>query len=114
MTPTVSSPRLRLALLATAVALLYAIGPPEVRMGLAYISPFLVLLGFLIADRYPGERLIPRRRRPARPRRARTVRRPTVAFATIVPRGGHLLAFALAGRAPPGSRSHAGPLQISL
>jgi hypothetical protein len=83
-------------------------------MGLAYISPFLALLGFLIADRYPGERLIAGPRRPARPRRAPAARPTLVSFAAFVPRGGHLLAFALAGRAPPGARSQPGPLQISL
>jgi hypothetical protein len=114
MTPAISSPRLRLALLVSSVALSYAVGPPEVRMALAYISPFLVLLGFLLADRYPGERLIVRPRRPARPRRAHTARPPAVGFAALVPRGSGLLAFALAGRAPPERPSHPGPLQISL
>jgi hypothetical protein len=83
-------------------------------MALAYISPFLVLLGFLLADRYPGERLIGRAPRRAAPRRPSTTRMPALSFAPLVPRGGHLLASALAGRAPPASAKHPIPLQISL
>jgi hypothetical protein len=67
------------------------------------LAPLLVLLCALVLGRYPGERAF--RRRVAR---QRTVRRrpPRVASRrrdapALLPRGGALLASALAGRAPP-------------
>jgi hypothetical protein len=114
MTLAISSPRLRLAVLAGTVALLFAVGPPELRVALAYIGPFLTLLGFLLSGRYPGERLIARPRRPAARRSRRAAPARAVSFAAIVPRGGRLLAFALAGRGPPALQLRSSPLQISL
>jgi hypothetical protein len=105
MRPSVASPRLRPVLLGAFVLALLALGPPEVRTGVAYLCPFLVLL----ADRYPGERLIASTSEPAPRRRPQTTHRPAVSFAALAPRGGRLLASSLAGRAPP-----APPLQLSL
>lgn len=69
-----------------------------------YLAPALVLVALLSARLYPGERVLERLRRPApapfvaaplrgghRPRAARR----------IVPRGSVLVAWSLAGRAPP-------------
>jgi hypothetical protein len=84
MRPTIASPRLRLAVLGVSIAILLAIGPAEVRSALAYLCPFLVLIAFLLAGRYPA-----------------AIHPPVVSFAALRPRGGRLLASALAGRAPP-------------
>jgi hypothetical protein len=70
---------------------------------LLVLAPALVLMGTLLARRYPGERLLlavaaRRRRRPARARMAR----PSLSKrARCVPRGGLLMGFALAVRPPP-------------
>jgi hypothetical protein len=67
------------------------------------LAPVLVLLCVLTLGRYPGERAL--RRRVARLRTVR--RRPPRAASrrrdapALLPRGGALLASALAGRAPP-------------
>ena len=114
MTPAISSPRLRLALLGASVLALIALGPPEVRMGVAYLCPFLVLIAFLLADRYPGERLIASTSEPTPQRRPQATHRPTVSFAPLRPRGGRLLASSLAGRAPPVPPLQLNLLQISI
>ena len=103
-----SSPRLRLTLFGLLPALLLIAGSPQVRVALAYLAPFLVLIACLLAGRYPGERLI--RSRPERSVRRRPApsARPAVSFAALWPRGGHLLAFALAGRAPPAPAQRSG------
>ena len=73
--------------------------------GLLYLVPALVVLVPLLAHRYPGERRIAalavRRRPPVRrrPSRARLAHRRPLLLAP--PAGGALLAFELAGRAPP-------------
>ena len=69
---------------------------------LLYLAPALLLLAALACGRYPGERLldalvrgwapVPREAEPA-PRRLLPIR--------SFPRGGALLALALAGRGPP-------------
>lgn len=74
---------------------------------LLYLAPALLLLVPLACGRYPGERLLraisARRRsratapRMLKPRRSR--------FLAPLPRGGELLAAALAGRAPPPRRA---------
>ena len=73
--------------------------------GLLYLVPFLVLLVPLLAQRYLGERQLfalagklrrPRSRRP--PRKQRVGRRPVVLARAGA---GDVLAFELAGRAPP-------------
>jgi hypothetical protein len=70
------------------------------------LVPFLLLVGTLLTGRYPGERRLATRlsraRRPALRRRirgaaARTPRRPFAA----APRGGRLVAAAVASRPPP-------------
>jgi hypothetical protein len=71
---------------------------------LFYALPALALLVVLLLGRYPGEHLIiavaeRARRRPHRAARATTLRAPL--GSTPAPRGGELLARALAGRAPP-------------
>jgi hypothetical protein len=71
---------------------------------IAYAAPLLVLVLPLLAGRYLGEerlvRVVARARRSRRPRAAAarpTVRRP----GALVPRGGSLIASALAKRPPP-------------
>ena len=80
------------------VALQLSAGEPW----LLYLSPALILLGALACDRYPGERLLAAFARArhlvprlhGRPPPGPLLRRP-------FPRGGVLLAMALAGRGPP-------------
>jgi hypothetical protein len=72
-----------------------------------YALPALALLAALLLGRYPGERLIfaavARARR--RPRRApQTAPRLASLDRATLPRGGKLLARALAGRPPPHGR----------
>jgi hypothetical protein len=95
-----SSPRLRSALFVLLPAILLAAGSPQTRVAVAYLGPFLLLLTSLLADCYLGESLI-RAPRPAVPRRREPV--PAPAFDLPQPRARRapLLAFALAGRAPP-------------
>ena len=72
-----ASPRLRSALFGLLPAILLAIGSPQARVAIAYLVPFLALLGILLADRYPGEGLIGAPRSAPRPpasRRWTTVR----------------------------------------
>jgi hypothetical protein len=114
MTRALTSPRFRIGLLGASVAALLVLGPPEIRQAIAYLSPFLALIACLLADRYPGERLIARRARRAVPPTRRNGERPVVSFAALLPRGAHLLAFALAGRGPPPLTPRPGPLQISF
>jgi hypothetical protein len=68
--------------------------------GMLFLAPAFVLALALLAGRYPGERLltrlVPRRRRAPRPLAGA---RP--APAPVPPRGGLLLACALAKRGPP-------------
>lgn len=70
-------------------------------LGLAYLSPAVFVFALLYSGHYPGERLLLARARLRRPRRkAVAVKIPGRARAQV-PRGGGLLASALAGRAPP-------------
>lgn len=71
-------------------------------VALLYLAPWLALLAALALGRYPGERLLEaiiRLRCPARRREGRQAPRPLPARSS--PRGGVLLALALAGRGPP-------------
>lgn len=70
--------------------------------GLLYLAPALALLAALACDRYPGERLLAAlaRARPLAPTRGARESRPPLVD-RIFPRGGVLLAMALAGRGPP-------------
>lgn len=67
------------------------------------LAPAIVLAGTLLARRYPGARMLlalASRRAPKRRRApAQSTRRP--GRPRLVPRGGLLLAFALAVRPPP-------------
>lgn len=70
--------------------------------GLPYLAPALILLGALVFGRYPGERLleaIARAWHRAVDHRGRPLPRPLPPRS--FPRGGALLAMALAGRGPP-------------
>jgi hypothetical protein len=75
-----------------------------VEAALAYLAPALLILLPLIGGRYPGDealaRAATRQIRPRRPPSAPTSvarRRPRA----VLPRGGRLVAAALAGRGPP-------------
>jgi len=90
-----------------AVALLLGIltalqlGDPE--PGLLYLAPALLLLAALAFGHYPGEWLLEavvRSRHPVLRREGRTSSQPS-APPRSSPRGGVLLALALAGRGPP-------------
>lgn len=72
--------------------------------GLLYAAPALLLLGLLVLGHYPGERLldaVTRRRNQVRAFRRVAPARPPGPPRSF-PRGGVLLALALAGRGPPG------------
>lgn len=97
-----ASPRLRSALFALLPATLLVAGSPQARVAIAYLVPFLVLLGILLADRYPGEGLIGRTSRSLAPKRRRPSPLLRAGFAAPRARWAPLLAFAEAGRAPPG------------
>ena len=72
-----------------------------------YLAPALAVSALLVLGRYPGEcalaRRLGHRRRRARPRPVRA--RPRTLALSPLPRGGALLAPALAGRSPPPSRA---------
>lgn len=78
---------------------------------IGYVAPVLILALPLLARRYPGEdvlvRLATRGRRPARRRRA-PVRPalPALRAVRVLPRGGRLIAAALAVRPPPVAAGH--------
>jgi hypothetical protein len=95
-----ASPRLRSALFGLLPAILLVAGSPQARVAIAYLVPFLVLFGALLADRYPGEGLI-RTSRAVAPKRCRPSPAPRVGLAEPLTRRVPLLAFAEAGRAPP-------------
>ncbi len=70
--------------------------------GLLYLAPALTLLAALVFDRYPGERLLAALSRARHPRTNRQGRTQAKRFSPrSFPRGGALLAMALAGRGPP-------------
>jgi hypothetical protein len=99
------SDRRSLAFAALTVVWLLGLQLLGVEAALAYLAPALLILLPLVGGRYPGDealvRVAGRRSRPRRralpawlpPRR----RRP----GALMPRGGRLVAAALAGRAPP-------------
>ncbi|MGH3426834.1 MAG: YcnI family protein, partial [Mycobacteriales bacterium] len=106
----ITSPHLRLALFSVALAILLATGSPELRLGLAYLGPFLLLIATLLADRYPGEKLLMALGAPLRRKRGASRNLATVTPATLSPRGGLLLALALAARPPPRGPAATKPL----
>lgn len=73
-------------------------------LGLAYLSPAVFVFALLCLGHYPGERLLLARARLRRPRRKALAARILSRACAQVPRGGGLLASALAGRAPPLNR----------
>jgi hypothetical protein len=75
-----------------------------VEAAVAYLAPALLILLPLLSGRYPGDealvRVAGRRSRPARlAPQAPPFSRPRAG--ALLPRGGRLVAFALAGRGPP-------------
>jgi hypothetical protein len=74
---------------------------PGLAVGLAYLGPGMFVFLLLWLGRYPGEKAILRFIRPPRLRRARKSAAPSHRVRVRIPRGGALLAGALAGRAPP-------------
>jgi hypothetical protein len=70
---------------------------------LLYLAPALALAAMLLLRRYPGERLlVALRRRSAMPRTRTRARLRSPSHPVLrVPRGGLLMAFALAVRPPP-------------
>ncbi|HEX5712471.1 MAG TPA: hypothetical protein VFX85_04070 [Solirubrobacterales bacterium] len=69
---------------------------------LLYLAPWLLLLVLLAFGHYPGERLLEAIARARRPVPRREDRPPARQFPLrSSPRGGALLALALAGRGPP-------------
>ena len=71
--------------------------------GLLYLAPAILLLAALAFGRYPGERLLAAVCRAWHPhlRRERSVPARALVLPRSSPRGGALLAMALAGRGPP-------------
>jgi hypothetical protein len=104
--------RRALAFAALTVVWLFGLELLGIEAAVAYLAPALLILLPLLSGRYPGDealvRVAVRRSRPARrpphappPRRRRED--------ALLPRGGRLVAFALAGRGPPSllvSRTH--------
>jgi hypothetical protein len=89
-----------LALLVSALAALQLSYPEP---GLLYLAPALLLLGSLALGHYPGERLLVALVRALHPLPYRESGAPIGPPISIraFPRGGALLAMALAGRGPP-------------
>jgi hypothetical protein len=71
--------------------------------GALTLLPALLLAAALFAGRFPGERMLERwtRARPAVRRAVARLVLPPTRAAGATPRGGRLVAAALAGRAPP-------------
>jgi hypothetical protein len=76
-----------------------------VEAAVAYLAPALLILLPLVSGRYPGDealaRVAGRRCRSARGRPPAPVPLRRRRAGALLPRGGRLVAFALAGRAPP-------------
>jgi len=84
------------------VGVLVALQLSDSEPGLLYLAPAILLLAILGFDRYPGERLLAALHRAWHPPRPRERRPPARALPPrSFPRGGALLALALAGRGPP-------------
>ncbi len=89
--------------LAVAVALLALLAlahVPGLTAGLAYLSPAIFAFVLLWLGRYPGEKILALITATRLPRVCNTQAR-SRRVQTLMPRGGALLATALAGRAPP-------------
>lgn len=99
-----SIPRSRVFLAATAiVGLVLWLHSGLGQADLLCLAPALAIAATLLVRRYPGERMLVRLAARGKPRRRRDViARPVGVFRTVlVPRGGLLMAFALAVRPPP-------------
>ena len=73
-----------------------------VMAGMLHLLPAVLLALVLLSGRYPGELALERLRlaRTGRPRRAVSSPAPSL-YAAVALHGGRLIAFSLAGRAPP-------------
>jgi len=102
--------RLNVVALASGLAILLALWlarAPGMAAGLAYLGPGMFIFLLLWLGRYPGEKAIRALIVRARLRRARPTPARRAPLRVRLPRGGALLAAALAGRAPPlGMRLH--------
>ena len=85
------------------LACLWLMHVPGAAAGLAYLSPGVLVFLLLWLGRYPGESMMSRFIRRSRRRRTDTVLARAPQIVSPMPRGGGLLAAALAGRAPPPS-----------
>ena len=92
-----------LAILGLLVGALVGLQVTDAEPGLLYLAPALLLLVPLLFDRYPGERLLVAVARAWHPLLRRERGAPAQPFVPTrsFPRGGALLALALAGRGPP-------------
>ena len=92
-----------LATLALLVAVLVGFQLTYPEPGLLYLAPAILLLSSLAFGHYPGERLLEAviRARPPVLRREPGRSAPAFPSPRSSPRGGVLLAMALAGRGPP-------------
>jgi len=88
------------------LACLWLMHVPGTGAGLAYVSPGVFVFLLLWLGRYPGERMMSRFIQRSRRRRTNTVLAGTRQIVSPMPRGGGLLAAALAGRAPPPERAY--------
>jgi hypothetical protein len=97
------SDRRSLAFAALTVVWLIGLELLGVEAAIAYLAPALLILLPLLSGRYPGDealvRVATRRARRARP--LPPVAPPRRRGAVLLPRGGRLVATALAGRGPP-------------
>jgi hypothetical protein len=88
-----------------AVVILLGLAVAALGAGILHLAPALALFALLLARRYPGERhvvaLHDRSRRPRARRPRGSLLPPTPRPAHLIPRGGLLLAAALAERGPP-------------
>lgn len=104
MSPANHRSHLNVALIAGVVVLVGAwlAHVPGMTGGLAYLGPAVFVFALLWLGRYPGETAILALTRSAHHRRTRTRSTPPPRpVRSHMPRGGSLLATALAGRAPP-------------
>jgi len=96
------SDRARVKVVALAILLaLWLARAPGLAAGLAYLGPGMFIFLLLWFGRYPGEKAIRAFIGRTRLRRARESRARRSPLRVRLPRGGALLATALAGRAPP-------------
>jgi len=101
MRPGRATVRLLLALCGTGALAALAAREPSFVQALAWLAPAAAAFLILRTGRYPAEKTLVRLSSRRCPARAAAIRRPVARFRLISPRGGLLLATALAGRAPP-------------